>query len=253
MWSRHTLTSSSLKIKTLEYRLKMSKTKNYELQPSFELLSSEHNFEDLSEFGDDIASLMEQVNISSTESSVKDECRKKMVFECTKDEDSDCSWRGGAEGCRAVEDEAEEQSNFSIVHALMLPLVSNMPEPSLPQGNSKDSNDKTMEEKLSSNLAHMSVSKKSRSSKGRKSRSIEDDLSADLDNMSISKQGRSGRSSKGRSSTYAPKYVANENPKKRSKAKKSRSRTSRSAPTGSSRKSRSSRKSPSSRKSRSRK
>jgi hypothetical protein len=80
---------------------------------------------------EDISDLLQNVLFTGSGGSDKDECRKKMVFECGKDVDDDCSWRGGLEGCVA-NDDSIEQSNWDVVHHLMLPLVSNMPEVPIP-------------------------------------------------------------------------------------------------------------------------
>ena len=84
-------------------------------------------------FPDRVDSSIEDLLLSRTVGvgGIYDECKKNMVFECS--DVSGCTWRGGAEGCR-TEEEPGERSNFSIVHALMLPLVSNMPEPPIPGG-----------------------------------------------------------------------------------------------------------------------
>lgn len=67
---------------------------------------------------------------------VQDECRKNFWFECKAE--NNCAWRGGAEGCRQIEDPSEERSNFSVVHALLLPLVAGMKLPPVPGGRDPD-------------------------------------------------------------------------------------------------------------------
>lgn len=81
---------------------------------------------------DDLNPELEDLLISGTVVGSEDylECNKKYVFDCNKDEG--CTWKGGSKGCQPVNDDLDEKSNFDIVHALFLPLVSGMPEPALP-------------------------------------------------------------------------------------------------------------------------